>query len=78
VRAIVEGLGLDPDEVSAYSLRHSNIVRQLLRSVPVRVVAATCDTSVAMIERHYSKYIADHADEISRAALLHHDDVVKI
>jgi integrase len=73
VRAVVASLGLDPGEVSAYSLRHSCIVRQLLRSVPVRVVASTCDTSVAMIERHYSKFIADFSDDISRAALLHHD-----
>jgi hypothetical protein len=44
-------------------------VRQLLANVPVRVVAALHDTSVAMIERTYSKYIADHADELARATL---------
>jgi hypothetical protein len=73
MREIVNGLGLDPDVVSTYSLRHSSIVRSLLRNVPVRVVAATHDTSVAMIEKHYSKFIADHSDDISRAALLHHE-----
>jgi hypothetical protein len=35
----------------------------------VRVVAALHDTSVLMIERNYSKYIADHADELARATL---------
>jgi integrase len=73
MREIVTGLGLDPDVVSAYSLRHSAVVRSLLRNVPVRVIASTFDTSVAMIEKHYSKFIADHSDDISRAALLHHE-----
>jgi hypothetical protein len=45
-------------------------VRQLLANVPVRVVADNHDTSVTMIERTYSRYIADHADEIARRALL--------
>jgi integrase len=52
------------------ALRHSSIVRSLLAGVPVRVVAATHDTSVAMIERTYSAFIADHADEIARKGLL--------
>jgi integrase len=62
--------GLDPAEVTIYALRHSSIVRGLLANVPVRVVAATHDTSVAMIERTYSAHIADHADALSRRALL--------
>ncbi|HLG89105.1 MAG TPA: hypothetical protein VKZ79_18130 [Alphaproteobacteria bacterium] len=53
-----------------YALRHSSIVRQILRGVPVRVVAVMHDTSVAMIEKNYSKYLADHADVIARAAIL--------
>ena len=53
-----------------YALRHSSIVRQLLASVPVRVVAAGHDTSVAMIERNYSRYITDHADALVRSAML--------
>ena len=53
-----------------YSLRHSSIVRSLLSGVPVRIVAVVHDTSVAMIERTYSHYIADHADEIARRGLL--------
>lgn len=57
------------EEVTLYALRHSSIVRQILRGVPLRVVAALHDTSVAMIERNYSRYIAGQADAIARAAL---------
>jgi integrase len=62
--------GLDPASVTIYALRHSNIVRQLLANTPIRVVAAQHDTSVVMLERTYSKYIADHSDALSRRALL--------
>jgi hypothetical protein len=62
--------GLDPAEVTLYALRHSSIVRALLVNVPVRVVAAGHDTSVSMIEATYSKHIGDHADALSRRALL--------
>ena len=53
-----------------YALRHSSIVRALLANVPIRLVSAMHDTSVVMIERTYSAYIADFADAISRPALL--------
>ena len=66
----VRAAGLDPNEVTIYALRHSNIVRQLLAGVPVRVVAVNHDTSVVMIERTYSRYIGDHADALARNALL--------
>jgi integrase len=56
--------------VTAYALRHSSIIRSLLRGVPVRVIAASHDTSVMMIERSYSAYVLDHSDAVSRAALL--------
>jgi integrase len=62
--------GLDPNEVTLYALRHSSIVRSLLANVPARIVAAGHDTSIAMLERTYSKHIADHADALSRRALL--------
>lgn len=70
--AIVNALGLNP-KISGYCFRHSSICRQLLRGVPTRVVAANHNTSVAMIERNYSKYILDHSDELTRAALLDHE-----
>jgi hypothetical protein len=65
-------------KVTLYALRHTSIVRQLLANVPVRVVAALHDTSVVMIERNYSKYIADHADELARAALPQPAEVVPL
>lgn len=58
------------DDVTIYALRHSSIVRQLLANTPIRVVAALHDTSIQMVERNYSRYIADHADTIARRALL--------
>ena len=61
---------LDPAVVTFYALRHSSIVRQLLANTPIRVVATLHDTSVVMVERSYSKHIADHADALSRRALL--------
>jgi integrase len=69
-RRAAKRAGEDPAGVTIYALRHSSIVRQVLAGVPIRVVAVNHDTSVAMIERNYSKYIADHADALSRATLL--------
>jgi integrase len=66
----VKAAGLDSTEVTIYALRHSNIVRQILAGVPIRVVAVNHDTSVAMIERTYSRYIGDHSDMLARGALL--------
>src|SRR6266436_2415546 len=73
VGKIVTAIGLDPDEVTMYCLRHSSIVRALLLNVPIRLVASLHNTSVAMIERTYSKYITEHSDDISRKALLQHE-----
>jgi integrase len=70
VDKVVTAIGLNPAEVTMYALRHSSIVRMLVRNVPIRLVASLHNTSVAMIERHYSKYITEHSDEISRQALL--------
>jgi hypothetical protein len=42
----------------------------LLANVPVRVIAASCDTSVSQIERNYSRYITEHSDAVSRQGLL--------
>jgi integrase len=71
VDSVVTGIGLDPAEVTMYCLRHSSIVRMLLRNVPIRLVASLHNTSVAMIEKHYSKYITEISiDDIARAGLL--------
>jgi integrase len=75
VAEIVAALKLG-EEVTAYALRHSSIVRAVKRGVHTRIIAATHDTSTAEIERCYSKHITDHTDDISRAALLHHEEPV--
>jgi integrase len=63
-------VGLDTN-ITPYALRHSSIVRQLLAAVPTRVVAAHHDTSVAMLEKTYSRHIiGDPSDAITRRALL--------
>jgi integrase len=69
-RPVTERLGLG-SEVTPYAMRHSSIVRQLLKGVPARVVAAHHDTSVAMIEKNYSRYIiGDPTDALTRATLI--------
>ena len=55
---------------TAYALRHSSIVRSLLAGVPARVVAATHDTSIVMLEAVYSSFISDFSDAVARPALL--------
>jgi integrase len=70
--AATKHLGLDP-LASPYALRHSSIVRMLLNGVPVRVVASHHDTSTEMIERHYSRYITDVSDTLTRRTLLDFD-----
>ena len=67
---MVEKAGAEFDGVTIYALRHSSVVRQLLAGVPIRVVAVNHDTSVAMLERTYSRFIADHSDALARKALL--------
>jgi integrase len=77
--AAMKGVVFDnPARVTMYALRHTSIVRQLLARVPLRVVAALHDTSVAMIERNYSKFIADVSDEVARAALPRPPEVVPL
>lgn len=53
-----------------YCLRHSSIVRGILKNVPVRLVADLHDTSITMIERYYSKWITDGAEEIAARAII--------
>jgi integrase len=73
VDKIVTTIGLDPAVVTVYALRHSSIVRMLLKNIPVRLVASLHNTSVAMIEKTYSKHITEYSDDISREALLNHE-----
>jgi integrase len=73
-REIVKAIGLDPDQITPYALRHSSIVRMLLRRVPIRLTASLHNTSVEVIERTYSKYITEHADDHARVGLLEHEE----
>lgn len=65
----VEEAGL-PLSTIPYALRHSSIVRGLRAGLPIRLVAALHDTSVAMIERHYSRYITEGLDELVARAVV--------
>jgi integrase len=83
VKKIVTAIGADPN-AAMYALRHSSIARMLLQNVPIRLVASLHNTSVAMIEKHYSRYITEHSiDDIARIGLLSEpapaaDDVVAL
>jgi integrase len=75
---VAKALGLGED-VTPYSLRHSSIVRQLLRGIPVRLVASAHDTSVLEIERTYSRYIvSDQTELILRDSLLAAPPMLKL
>jgi integrase len=68
-REAVTASGHDAARVTAYSLRHSWIIGALLKNVPARLVAANADTSLAMLEKTYSRYIRTGGDSLMRAAL---------
>jgi integrase len=53
-----------------YALRHSSIIRALLANIPARLVSASHDTSLNEVEKTYSAFITDFADQLSRSALL--------
>lgn len=53
-----------------YTLRHSSIVRSIRTGLPIRLVAAIHDTSVTMIERHYSRHIVDGMEELAARAVV--------
>lgn len=57
-----------PDAVP-YALRHTSIVRAIKANLPLRLVASLHDTSTAMIERHYAKWISHGLEDVARAAI---------
>ncbi|TIP24256.1 MAG: integrase [Mesorhizobium sp.] len=67
--ATIAKAGLPADTIM-YAFRHSSIVRGLKAGLPVRLVAALHDTSSEMIEKHYSAFIVDATEELSRRAAL--------
>jgi hypothetical protein len=66
-RTVCKAAGL-PETVIPYALRHSSIVRMLKVGLPIRLVAAAHDTSVAMIEKTYGRYIVDASEALLRGA----------
>lgn len=65
--AAIKAAGLSKGLVP-YCLRHSSIVRGLRAGVPVRMVAAVHDTSISMIEKHYSAFIVEADETLLRRA----------
>ena len=63
-----------PKDATAYSLRHTFITSCLLKGIPVRLVAASVDSSTAMIEQTYSKYITRPGADLMRGALIDFDE----
>ena len=59
-----------PADTIPYAFRHSSIVRGLRAGLPIRLVASLHDTSVAMIEAHYSAFITDATEDLARRAML--------
>lgn len=53
-----------------YALRHTSIVRGIRANLPIRLVAAIHDTSVTMIERHYSRWITEGLEELAARAVV--------
>jgi integrase len=59
-----------PPETVFYSLRHYYISKALLAGVQAQVVAENCGTSLAMIEKHYGKFLrADRKAMLDKVAL---------
>jgi len=69
VVAIVAELGL-PKEVTFTALRSAAISRMIFAGVPVRLIAAQLDTSVSIIENHYTAKIAGAEQAQMRRGLL--------
>lgn len=51
-------------------IENRSIIRGIRSSLPTRLVAALHDTSVAMIERRYRRYIADGLDELAARSVV--------
>lgn len=69
IRAAAEAAGL-PASASSYSFRHSSIVRALREGLPVRLVAQIHDTSIQMIERNYTRFMAHALEDMARKAIM--------
>lgn len=59
-----------PAATIPYALRRSSIVRGLRVGLSIPLVTALHDSSVIMIERHYSRWIVDGLDELAARAVV--------
>ena len=66
-RAALNAVDL-PKTYVPYALRHSSIVRMLKAGLAIKLVAEVHDTSAAMIDRHYGKWIVNSSEELLRNA----------
>lgn len=62
LKAAVRAANL-PDDVSAYSLRHSFITDAVGAGVPLATLAAVTGTSALQIERTYGKLLSSHVEQ---------------
>jgi integrase len=69
IRRAAQAAGLDP-EITLYSLRHHRIIKLIQGEITLREIAGICDTSVAMLERHYSRHIAATAETTAKLSRL--------
>ncbi|MDB5541385.1 MAG: integrase family protein [Devosia sp.] len=53
-----------------YSLRHTSIVRGIRAGLPLKHVADLHNTSVAMIERHYGRWLASDLEDLAARAVI--------
>lgn len=68
IKAAMAAAGL-PEDGSLYALRHSYVSRAIEGGVPLNIIAENCGTSVRMIEKTYSKILAEKRREfIERGA----------
>jgi hypothetical protein len=74
-KAIADRLGI---KQTMYTLRHSSIVRALLANVPAQLVANNHDTSLAMLQKTYARFISHHGEDVARRGLLAIGNVVSL
>jgi integrase len=67
VEAAVKKAGIDP-AATLYALRHSYISRALKQGIPTKAVADQCGTSMAMIQKHYAKFLPSDLAQYARVA----------
>ena len=62
IKAAVKLTGL-PDSTTTYTIRHSIITELVTGGLDLLTVAQLSGTSVAMIEKHYGHFRAEHASK---------------